>query len=56
MLNNLGVLERINVLANFEHLSGYFKTRHRIRRTPNFRHKHARCVQGFWIAYLRDNT
>ena len=48
----LGLLQRINPA---EHPSGYFKTKYKVRRTPNFRTKFDRCVQGFWIAHLRNN-
>merc|ERR1711997_887341 len=49
----LGLLQRINPA---EHPSGYFKTKYKVRRTPNFRTKFDRCVQGFWIAHLRNNS
>ena len=48
-----GLLQRINLA---EHPSGYYKTQYKIRRTPNFEKRHDRCVQGFWIAHLRNNT
>ena len=48
----LGLLQRINPA---EHPSGYFKTKYKVRRTPNFRTKFDRCVQGYWIAHLRNN-
>ena len=47
------LLQRINPA---EHPSGYYKTQYKIRRTPNFEKKHDRCVQGFWIAHLKNNT
>ena len=33
----------------------YLKTKYKIRRTPNFRSNSDKCVQGFWIAHLRNN-
>lgn len=48
-----GLLQRINPA---EHPSGYYKTQYKIRPTPNFEKRHDRCVQGFWIAHLRNNT